>query len=141
MEWSSLKCFIFLGWSRWSINLQSGWKTRCSGWNSIRWVQIYARGQLISKANCQAVNSSKKWTNEFIFTTMRRFFVCFLEEIEVTKKTFQNHLTFSKYSWRGIRNCKISIMLIHFKSGKVKSHLVEYLSGLPFLYCFHVKFW
>ena len=39
-------------------------------------------GQLISKANCQAVNSSKKRTNEFVFTTMRRVFVLFLEEIE-----------------------------------------------------------
>ena len=44
------------------------------------------KGQLISKANCQAVNSSKKRTNEFIFTTMRRVFVGFLEEIEDTKK-------------------------------------------------------
>ena len=26
------------------------------------------KGQLISKANCQAVNSSKKRTNEFVFT-------------------------------------------------------------------------
>jgi hypothetical protein len=46
------------------------------------------KGQLISKANCQAVNSSKKRTNEFVFTTMRRVFVWFLEEIEDTKKAF-----------------------------------------------------
>ena len=45
-----------------------------------------AKGWLISKANCQAVNSSKKQTNEFIFTTMRRVFIRFLEEIEDTKK-------------------------------------------------------
>ena len=44
------------------------------------------KGQLISKANCQAVNSSKKQTNEFFFTTMRRVFVRFLED---TKKTFE----------------------------------------------------
>ena len=37
-------------------------------------MKYIAKGQLISKANCQAVNSSKKWTNEFIFTSMRRFF-------------------------------------------------------------------
>ena len=49
-----------------------------------------AKGQLISKANYQAVNSSKKQTNEFVFTTMRRVFVRFLEEIEDTKKTFRN---------------------------------------------------
>ena len=43
-------------------------------------------GQLILKANCQAVNSSKKETNEFVFTTMRRVFVYFLEEIEDSQK-------------------------------------------------------
>ena len=48
------------------------------------------KGQLIWKANCQAMNSSKKWTNEFVFTTMRRAFVRFLEEIETNKKTFRN---------------------------------------------------
>ena len=48
------------------------------------------KGQLILKANCQAVNSSKKRTNEFVFTTMGRVFVCFLEEIEDTKKAFRN---------------------------------------------------
>ena len=54
------------------------------------------KGQLISKANCQAINSSKKRTDDFVFTTMRRVFVHFLEEIEDTKKTFRNYLTFSK---------------------------------------------
>ena len=54
------------------------------------------KGQLISKANCQAVNSSNKRTNEFVFTTMRCVFVRFLEEIEDSKKAFRNYLTFSK---------------------------------------------
>ena len=54
-----------------------------------KWLTI-AKGQLISKANCQALNSSKKRTNEFIFTTMRCVFVRCLEEIEDTKKKFQN---------------------------------------------------
>ena len=49
-----------------------------------------AKGQIILKANCQAVNSSIKGMNEFVFTTMLRVYVCFLEEIEGTKKTFQN---------------------------------------------------
>ena len=40
------------------------------------------------------MNSSKKRTNEFVFTTMKRVFVRFLEEIEDSKKTFQNYLTF-----------------------------------------------
>ena len=49
-----------------------------------------AKGQLISKANCQVVNSSKKQMNEFVSTTMQPVFVRFLEEIEDTKKTFRN---------------------------------------------------
>ena len=57
-------------------------------------LSVCAKGQLISKANCQAVNSSKKRTNEFVFTTMQRVFVCFLEEIEDSKKAFRNYLTF-----------------------------------------------
>ena len=57
-------------------------------------VILNTKGQLISKANCQAMNSSKTRMNEFIFTTMRRVFVRFLEEVEVTKKTFRNYLTF-----------------------------------------------
>ena len=52
------------------------------------------KGQLILKENCRAVNSSKKLTNEFIFTSMRRIFVRFLEEIEDSKKAFKNYLTF-----------------------------------------------
>ena len=31
---------------------------------------LKAKGQLISKANCQAVNSPKKRMNEFVFPTM-----------------------------------------------------------------------
>ena len=50
----------------------------------------YVKGQIISEANCEAVDSFKKRTNEFVFTTMRRVFVRFLEEIEETKKTFRN---------------------------------------------------
>ena len=48
------------------------------------------KDQLISKANCQAVNSSTKRMNEFVFTTIRHVFVRFLEEIEDTKKAFRN---------------------------------------------------
>ena len=47
------------------------------------------KGQLISKANCQAVNSSKKRTNEFVFTTTRRVFVRFLDKIEDKKKSLK----------------------------------------------------
>ena len=41
------------------------------------------KGQLISKANCQAMNSSKKRTNEFVFTTMRSFFVRSFRSLEI----------------------------------------------------------
>ena len=46
----------------------------------------FCKGQLISKANCQALNSFKKQMYEFVFTTMQRVFVCFLGEIEDTQK-------------------------------------------------------
>jgi hypothetical protein len=49
------------------------------------------KGQLILKANSQAVNSSKNGTNEFVFNTMGRVFVRFLEEIEDSKKAFRNY--------------------------------------------------
>ena len=53
------------------------------------------KGQLISKENCQVVNSFKKRTNEFVFISMQCAFVRSLEEIEDSKKAFQNYLTFS----------------------------------------------
>ena len=46
------------------------------------------KGQLITKANCQAEDSSKKQTNEFIFTSMRCVFIRFLEESSARKKHF-----------------------------------------------------
>ena len=51
-------------------------------------VRIFAqasKGQLFSKANCQALISSKKRMNEFIFTAMRSVLVRILREIENTK--------------------------------------------------------
>ena len=55
----------------------------------------FPKGLLISEANCQVMNSSKKRTNEFVFATMRRVFIRFLEEIEDTTKTFRNYRTFT----------------------------------------------
>ena len=48
-----------------------------------------AKGQLISIENCQAEDSSKKRTNEFVFTSMRRVFVRFLGESSTRKKRFE----------------------------------------------------
>ena len=57
------------------------------------------KGQTKSKWFFRAYVSSKKQTNEFYFTTMKPqsdlFLFVFLEEIEDTKKTFRNYLTFS----------------------------------------------
>ena len=63
--------------------------------SKVELLQFPVKGQLISKANGQAMNSSKNRTNEFVFTTMRRVLVRFLEEIEDTEKTFRNYLIFS----------------------------------------------
>ena len=60
------------------------------------------KGQSISKANCQAEDSSKKRTNEFVFTSMQRVFVRFLEESSARKKTFRDYLTFSQAN-KGLR--------------------------------------
>ena len=56
--------------------------------------ELDVKGQLISKANCQAEDSSKKRTNEFVFTSIRRVFVRFSEESTARKKTFRDYLTF-----------------------------------------------
>ena len=58
------------------------------------WNSRLDKGQLISKANCQAEDSSKKRTNEFVFTSIRRVFVRFFEESSAREKTFRDYLTF-----------------------------------------------
>ena len=61
------------------------------GSSEISGIRHYSKlkGHVNMKTNCQAMNSSKKRTNEFVFTTMKLIFVCFLEEIEDTKKPFE----------------------------------------------------
>ncbi len=59
---------------------------------------INAKAQIFSKRLLVSSDSSKKRTNKFAFTTMRLVFVRFLEEIEDTKKTFRNNLTFNLWS-------------------------------------------
>ena len=44
----------------------------------ICWIVEFPKGQLISKANCQAVNSSKKQTNELFFIYYAPCFCLFL---------------------------------------------------------------
>ena len=49
-------------------------------------VSSVLKGQLISKANCQAEDSLKKRTNEFVFTSMRIVFVRFWKNPRPEKK-------------------------------------------------------
>ena len=58
------------------------------------YVPTHAKGQLISKANCQAANSSEKQINKLVYTSMPLVFIHFLEEIEDLKKTIRNYPTF-----------------------------------------------
>ena len=72
------------------------------------------KGQIISKANYQAVNSSKR-TNKWIhYTSIWRVSVCFLKEIEDSKKAFPNYLTFIKFDFLslGDRRQKTSLRSI-----------------------------
>ena len=50
---------------------------------------INIKGQLISKKIVKAEDSSKKRTNEFVFTSMRRVFVRFFEEFSARKNRFE----------------------------------------------------
>ena len=43
--------------------------------------RTFPKGQLISKADCQAEDFPKKRTKEFVFTSMRRVFVRFFGRI------------------------------------------------------------
>ena len=63
---------------------------------SSSWFWHLLKCQLVSKENCQVVNSSTKRNEWICFSTIRPVFVRFLEEIEDTKKTSWNYLTFSK---------------------------------------------
>ena len=70
------------------------------------------KGQLFSKANCQAEGSSKKQTNEFVFTSMRRVSVRFLEESSARKKTFRDCLTFSVLERKHLKQASIALYLL-----------------------------
>ena len=71
--------------ARWKVAYKSKWfyEDIISPKNQRNYFKDFcpvSKGELISKANCQAMDSSKKRTNEFVFTTMQHVFVCFLEE-------------------------------------------------------------
>ena len=62
------------------------------------------KGQLISKKILKPRILQKKRTNKFVFTSMRRVFVCFLRESSARKKSFEIIWPLKKaetfYSWR-----------------------------------------
>ena len=96
----------------------------------------FAKGQLISKANCQAMNSSKK--NEFVFTAMQCVFVPFLDEIEDTKKSFRNYLTFSPQTFliRYVAFCHTPLQWKQWKTNQIKKsgpHFSQYINEVNFL--------
>ena len=91
------------------------------------------KGQKKSKWFFQVDVSSKKQTNEFYCTTMKPqvdlFSFVFLEEIEDTKKTFRNYLTF-----RGLILDNPQIFLFNFLLGFLSTSGYEE----PAWWCFAV---
>ena len=79
---------------------------------------MVTKGQLISKTNCQAVNSSKKQTNEFVFTGMRRVFVRFFRRILGQKKSFRDYLTFKAFYEFLLQICKSTKQLTFYRRSK-----------------------
>ena len=85
----------------WKRCIERPWLQQLYSCNRITttWIQISrqnwngffsnAKGQLILKAICQAEDSSKKWTTEFVFTSKWRVFVRFFEESSARKKRFE----------------------------------------------------
>ena len=63
------------------------------------WNVGFVKGHLTSKADCQAEDSPKKRTNEFVFTSVRHVFVRFLGESSARTKTFRDYLTFKIMSF------------------------------------------
>ena len=76
----------------WSLGSLGPTKTGCGNWSKghQNHTICQVKGQLISKWFLGSSISSKKRTNEFVFTTMRIVFVRFLEEIDDLKKPFRN---------------------------------------------------
>ena len=79
---------------------------RCGSWS---------KGQIISKGLFGILNFSQKRTNKFVSVVKTNLFVCFLGELEDTKKTFRNYLTFTSHAWlqMGRKMCKVFQTLCH----------------------------
>ena len=64
--------------------------------------------------------------NEFVFTTMQRVFVHFLEEIEDSKKAFRNYLTFMAMPLSHVDIGEGFHLLVY--SQRVNLHIVDIFS-------------
>ena len=78
------------------------------------------------------MNSSKKWTNEFVFTTIRRAFIRFLEEIEDIKKTFRNYLTFNMWEIFKIWKKDGALFVTHSLTNS-RSFILSYVHNIAYI--------
>ena len=102
-------------------------------------IMTLAKGQLILKANFQAEDSSKKRTNEFVFTIVCDVFsFIFLEESLGLTIYFRNHLTFNKW----LQKSRISY-LMHFTSllGLQKETSYLWLRLRPYFLEWEIRLW
>ena len=63
---------------------------------------------MISKGLLVFLNSPKKRTNKFVFSTMTNSLVRFLGVFEETKKSFRNYLTFNNYERHQFQNSPLN---------------------------------
>ena len=61
--------------------------------------QVFIKVRQFQKEFLVSSNSPKKQTIEFVFTTGKNSFICFLGEFEDIKKCFRNYLTFSTWNF------------------------------------------
>ena len=94
---NSLDAFIISGCDLDNKCLEYSEPYATSGLSRHDYFQLYpslsTKGQIISKGLLVSLNSPKKQTNEFVFTTTTNSFVRFLGEFKDTKKSFKNYLT------------------------------------------------
>ena len=88
---------------------------------------MVTKGQLISKTNCQAVNSSKKQTNEFVFTGMNVFTFVFWKKLKTPKRHFE--ITWPLKTWSDYPTYRLRLwfrIYVIYKSWKLLLGLVTF---------------
>ena len=92
-------------------------------------VILRAKGHLILKGLFGILNSSKTNSIMYYDTSGRLVFVHFLEEIEDTKKTFRNQLTFSRQFEKEVNTAVLAFSLAFITTGAVTDSI--FLEKLP----------